>query len=293
MFYSLPRFKYYRPGSLDELLELIDRLEDYKILAGGTDLLIDLRIRRYRVENVVDINGVKELDYIIDEGDTVRIGALTRLQKLLDTSTIYEKIPILYEAVYSMASWQIRCRATIGGNLCNASPAADTAPPLLVLDAKLRLASVNGERVVDVREFFKGPRETVLEKNEVLKEIIVPVPIGYGYSYIKFGRRSSFTLSIASVASMVKVVDGVFSDVRVALGSVAPKPVRSLSVEKALVGREVSIEAIEDASKSVVEDISPITDVRGSASYRRELSIVLTRDSILRSLKRIGLDLGV
>ncbi len=288
MFYSLPCFEYYRPGSLEELLELIDRLSDYRIIAGGSDLLNDMRIGRYRPRAVVDINGVRELDYIVNEGSVVRIGALARLQRLLESSVIREKTPLLYEAVYNMASWQIRCRATIGGNLCNASPAADTAPPLLAYDAELVLASVNGERVVKAREFFRGPRETVLERNEVLKEVRVPVYSGWGWCFSKFGRRNSFTLSIVSVAVLLSVEDNVFKDIRVALGSVAPRPVRAASVEEALRGRNVSVDVIEEASRLVVNDISPISDVRASEWYRRKLSIVLVRDSIVKALERIG-----
>ncbi len=292
MFYNIPRFSYHKPSNLDEALELLDRLGDAKIIAGGTDLLIDLRIGRYSPRNIIDINRVKELKYIVDEGEYIRIGALTRLQEIIESKVIKEKIPLLHEAVYQMASWQIRSRGTIGGNLCNASPAADTAPPLLVLEAKLKLVSIDGERIVDIRDFFKGPRETVLRHNELLKEIIVPVYHGYGYSYLKLGRRNSFTLSIVSVATMVRVEDGVFSDVRIALGSVAPTPVRAHSVEKYLKDRGVSMEVIREGVELVVNDISPITDVRASAEYRRSMSIVLTYDSIVTSLKRIGIEVG-
>ncbi len=199
---------------------------------------------------------------------------------------------MLAEAVNQMASWQIRNIATIGGNLCNASPAADTAPPLYVLNAELKLVSVEGERIVPVTKFFHGPRKTELKKNELLAEIIIPVEKDAGASAIKLGRRNAFTLSIVAVATLVKVSDNKFADVRVALNSVAPTPVRAPSIEKALIGKEVSLEAVEEASKLVVNDIKPISDVRASADYRREMSIVLTRDSLLRSLERIGLKLG-
>ena len=288
MFYRLPEFNYYKASTLREALELVDRLEDFKVIAGGTDLVMDLRIGRYKPRNIVDISEIKELDYIVDEGDYVRIGALAKLQNIMESPIVRTKAPVLAEAIYQMASWQIRNVATIGGNLCNASPAADTAPPLMVLEAKLKLVSKDGERIVPVTEFFLGPRKTVLKKNELLAEIIVPYEKDAGSSMIKLGRRSAFTLSIVAVATLVKVENGKFKDVRVALNSVAPKPVRARSVEEALKDKKVSLEAIEEASKLVVNDISPISDVRASAEYRREMSIILTRDSLLKSLERIG-----
>ncbi len=290
MFYSLPQFKYYKPQALDEALKLLNELDEARVIAGGTDLLIDMRIGRYRPKNIIDINDLNELKYIVDDGNWIRIGALTRLQELIDSEIVREKLPILYEAVYHMASWQIRNMATIGGNLCNASPAADTAPPLMVLEAKLRVISIEGERTIDVREFFLGPRKTVLKRNELLKEIMVPVYKDYGYSYMKLGRRNSFTLSIVSVASLLKVEDNVFSDVRIALNSIAPTPIRAFSAEKYLVGRKVTIDSIKAASKLVVKDISPITDIRATAEYRRDMAIVLTYDALKVALKRLGIE---
>ncbi len=292
MFYKLPRFNYYRVTSLEEALKLVDELEDFKIVAGGTDLVMDLKIKRYIPKNIIDISRVKELDYIVDDGDKIRIGALTRLQEIVDSPIIKEKAYVLAEAVDQMASWQIRNIATIGGNLCNASPAADTAPPLYVLNASLKLTSVEGERVIPVAKFFHGPRKTELNKNELLTEIIIPVERDVGASALKLGRRTAFTLSIVAVATLVKVADNKFTDVRVALNSVAPTPVRATSVEKALIGKEVSLETIEEAAKLVVNDIKPISDVRASADYRREMSVVLIRDSLLKSLERIGVRLG-
>ncbi len=169
MFYALPKFNYYKPSTLSEALEIISGLEDYKILAGGTDLLIDIRVGRYKPGSIVDISGLKELDYITDEGNMVRIGALTRLQELVDSNIIAKELPLLYKAVYNMASWQIRNMGTIGGNLCNASPAADTAPPLLVYNAKLVAVSSSGERTIGINEFFLGPRRTALSKGEILR----------------------------------------------------------------------------------------------------------------------------
>ena len=291
MFYRIPEINYFRASTLEEALELLNKLESVKVLAGGSDLLIDLKIRRYEVKNVVDISGIKELNYIEDRGEHVAIGAATKLQDIVESPIIATKAPVLAEAVNEMASWQIRNVATIGGNLCNASPAADTAPPLLVLNARLHLVSLEGEREVPITGFFLGPRKTVLRKGELLREIVVPYERGAGASFIKLGRRNAFTLSVVAVATLVKVRNGIFDDVRVALNSVAPKPVRAVSVEKFLKSREVSMSAIEEGAKRVLQDISPISDVRASADYRKEMSVVLTKESLLRSLERAGVKL--
>ncbi|MCD6279054.1 MAG: xanthine dehydrogenase family protein subunit M [Desulfurococcales archaeon] len=289
MFYRIPKFNYYRASTLNEALDLVSSLNDFKVLAGGTDLVIDLKVRRYTVKNVVDISRIKELDYIADDGDRVRIGALTKLQSIADSPIIREKAPVLADAVREMASWQIRNVATIGGNLCNASPAADTAPPLYVLNATLRLVSKEGEREVPITEFFLGPRKTALRSRELLKEIVIPHEPDCGASFLKLGRRNSFTLSVVAVATLVKVDKNKFADVRIALNSVAPTPVRARKAEECLKGKEISLNNITEAAKLVLHDISPISDVRASAEYRKDMSVVLTRDSLIKSLERVGI----
>jgi len=289
MFYRLPEFNYYRPTTLKEALHLLSELEDAKVLAGGTDLLIDLRIRRYRPKNIIDISRLKELKYIIDEGDKVRIGSLTTLQELIESPIIRSKAPLLAEAAYNMSSWQIRNIATIGGNLCNASPAADTAPPLMIYEAKLKLISIDGERAVPITKFFKGPRKTELRSNEILAEIEIPYVKDVGSSFIKLGRRDAFTLSIVAVATAVSVKNGKFSDVRISLNAVAPTPIRAYTAENYLKGKDVTIDEIKKAAELVLKDISPISDVRASAEYRKEMSVLLTIDSIVKSLDRLGI----
>ena len=292
MFYRIPEINYIYVSKLDEALEVLHTLDNARVLAGGTDLVMDLKIGRIRPETIVDISRVDELKYIKDEGDYLRIGALTTLQDIVESSLVRAKAPVLVKAVNEMASWQVRNVATIGGNLCNASPAADSAPPLMVLEARLILASREGEREVPITQFFKGPGKTVMRPDELLKEIIIPYERGSGQHYIKLGRRDAFTLSIVSVAALVKVSNGKFSDVRIALNSVAPTPVRAYDAENALKGREVNLENIENASKLVLNSISPITDVRASAEYRKEMSVVLTRDALLAALKDLGINLG-
>ncbi len=289
MFYKLPDFNYYRPKTLKEALILVSELNDFKILAGGTDLIIDMRIKRYVPRNIIDISSINELKYIVDEGDRVRIGALTTLQELLESRIIKDKLLLLAEAIESMASWQIRNLATIGGNLCNASPAADTAPPLLVYEAKVKVRSLKGEREIPISKFFLGPRKTALEKNEILTEIVVPYVKNVGTAFMKLGRRKAFTLSVVSVATLVSVNGDSFAEARIALGAVAPTPIRAYTVESYLKGKKVGLDVISEGAKLVLKDISPISDVRASAEYRKDMSVVLTRDALVKSLERLGL----
>jgi carbon-monoxide dehydrogenase medium subunit len=286
--YRLPHFEYHRPKTLNEALELLSKLEDAKILAGGTDLLVDLRIGRYRPKHIIDISGLRELKYVVDTGEALRIGALTSIQELLDSPLVSAKTPLLREALEKFAYWQIRNMATIGGNLCNASPAADTAPPLLVYDAVLKAASVSGERYIPISEFFYGPRQTALRKDELLVEVIIPYRkfVGYGYAYGKVGRRRGHDISIVAVAVALALDGSLIRDARVALNSVAPTPVRAKSVEKFLIGRDASIYVFEEASKLVENDISPITDVRAPAEYRLHMAKLLIKELLVEAYRR-------
>ncbi|MGC9181906.1 FAD binding domain-containing protein [Thermogladius sp.] len=282
MFYKLPSFEYYRARSVEEAVELASKLGDYKYLAGGTDLLVDLKIGRYRPRAVIDLGGLRELRYVVDEGSKVRIGALTTLEEILRSDVVKKKLPLLHQAVYNMASWQIRSVATIGGNIANASPAADTAPPLLVHGALVKLRGPRGSRSIPLRDFILGPRKTALETGEMIAEFEVPVVEGLSeyWAYRKFGRRSAFTLSVVGLALGVEVRPGGELRFRVALNSVAPRPVRAATVEEYLNEKGLSDESIETASRLVQQDISPITDVRATAEYRRHLASALLRDAL-------------
>jgi carbon-monoxide dehydrogenase medium subunit len=281
----LPKFNYFSPSSLGETFKM---LKDYKgksrLLAGGTDLLVKMKKGAVSPDVVVDLSKISELSFIELAGGSLRIGGLTRLADIGESSLVREKAPALAEAIDVLASSQVRNRATIAGNLCNASPAADTAPPLLALDASVKLQSPDGERIVPLAEFFLGPEQTVAKPEEVLTEVIIPLQEGTS-AFIKLGRRKAFTLSVTSVAAFARVNKGRFEEVRVALGAVAPTPMRARKVEEALKGKEANKENIEKAAESVKEECCPITDVRASAEYRTEMSYVLTK----RVLGKTGL----
>ena len=279
----LPRFEYFAPDSLRNIVALLKEYgEEAALLAGGTDLLSNIK-RLSRSPNViVDLNRVLALSFIEIKKDVLHIGAATVLNEIKKSPVVQERAPLLAEAIGVLASNPIRNRATIGGNLCNASPAADTAPPLLALDASLTLQGPDSERTVAISEFFRGPGQTVRRPDEVVKEVIIPFKKGRS-TFLKLGRRKGFTLSIASVAAFGVIRDGNFEELRVALGAVAPTPVRCRKVEEALRGVAATEERIENAARLVNEEVNPITDVRASAAYRKEMSYVLTK----RALKKI------
>ncbi|MEM1696310.1 MAG: xanthine dehydrogenase family protein subunit M [Desulfurococcaceae archaeon] len=288
MMFKLPDFTYLRPSTLVEALELLSKLEDAMILAGGTDLVVDLKIGRYKPTYIIDIGGLKELKFIDDNGWVLRIGALTTIQEILESHAVALKTPLIKDVAEKFAYWQIRNIATIGGNLCNASPASDMAVPLLIYNATLRSVSVSGERYTSIEEFFVAPRRTVLRKDELLAEVLIPYREleGAGTAYAKVGRRRGHDLSVVAVAVALKVDGGVIVDARVALNSVAPRPLRAKSVEERLVGREPSLDTFKEAAEAVANDISPITDVRAPAEYRLYMSKVLIRELLAEAYRK-------
>ena len=282
------KYDYYEPKSLNEAIEILSKYgPSAKILAGGTDLLILIKMGVLKPKCIVNIKKISDLNGIREHKDQLIIGALTKLRTLEKSKIIKENFTALYEAVKSMASIQIRNMATVGGNLCNASPAADTAPPLMVFNAFLRIAGPDREKIIPITSFFKGPKRTILNHNEILTEIILSYPSSRtGSAFIKIA-RTAMDLAKANVA--VKLVireDNVVEDVAVALGSVAPTPVRAFSVEKYLHGKIFSEEIALEASKLVVKDISPITDARSTAEYRRYISKVITYEALVKAFRR-------
>ena len=281
----LSRFEYFEPTSLSDVMTLLKEHGDKAtLLAGGTDLLVWMKKRAVRSSVVVDLNKVPELSFIDVKGEDLRIGAATRLNDVKDSKAVQDRAPVLSEAIRVLATDAIRNRATIGGNLCSASPAADTAPPLLALDASVVLQGPHGNRTLPLSEFLIGPGQTLRKSDEVLRELTIHHKDGRS-GFLKLGRRKGFTLSIASVAVFAVMTNGKFEDVRIAAGAVAPTPVRSKKAEEMLKGAAVNQENIERAAQLVEQEVNPITDVRASAAYRRAMACVLTR----RVLKKLAL----
>lgn len=284
----LPSFNYYAPQTISEAVRQLSELQNAVILAGGTDLIVAMKQKGIKPYNIVSLKRLKdELSYIRQEDGKVVIGAMTTFDVLEKSSIMRENFKVLHEAISKIAAYQIRNMATIGGNLCNASPAADTAPPLLVLNAKLRAIGPEGEREIPIEKFFVGPGKTALQKGGILKEIEIPImPPNSGAAFIKLGRRRSEDISIASASAFVQMEDKTIKDVRIALGSVAPTPIRAYEAEKVLKGKEMSEQLLKEAGERAMKECNPITDVRASAEYRRAMVRVLTKAALETAANR-------
>jgi CO/xanthine dehydrogenase FAD-binding subunit len=286
---TLPPLEYYfQPKTVSDAVSLLVSYgEEAKILAGGTDLLVLMRSRALRPECIIDITRVPGLDYIsYHDEDGLRIGALATLRAVELSKVVKDKYLVLYEAVQQMGSTQVKNMGTVVGNLCRASPAADTAPPLLVLEAEVRIAGPIETRTVPLEGFFIGPGQTVLEYYEMVTEIIVPgLPAGTGMAFLR-ATRVAADLAKVNVAAAVTVKNGACEDARIALGGVAPTPIRARKAEEVLKGEKLGDGVVQEAAEIAATEIRPIDDLRSSAEYRQELSKVLVRRAIRLSQQR-------
>lgn len=284
------RFELLQPRSLTEALEMKrDYGEKARVLAGGTDLLVLLKDGKLKTDAVMSLRNLGELNFIREERQGVTLGALVSHNAVATSSIVRQKFPDLAEACAQVGATQIQNLGTVGGNLCNASPAADTAPPLLLLDALLTLASTRGERRIAIHDFFLGPRQTVLQADEILKEIVIPQTTGRrGATYLKLGRRQAMEIAIVGlgVAIHLNGSDRVVSECRVAMGSVAPTVVRARGAEAILRDREITSELVDEVAAVAAEAARPISDVRASAQYRLDMIRVLCRQATHAALAR-------
>lgn len=279
---SVTTFEYLTPGGLPNVLLLLDELkaEKVSVLAGGTDLIPGLRRGTKEAAYVVDLRGAG-LDHLVFDEGQARIGAMVTFARLSRHPEALRWLPALAEAAAKVGGVQTRTLATIGGNLCEAVPSNDAGPPLLAHDASVRLQAKGRERLVAVEEFFIGPRRTVLEPGEILTEIVVPLRADFRARFLRAGRRQSLTLSVVCVAAGVALRDGgQITTARIALGAVAPTPIRARKAERILEGRTVTRELLAEAAATAATETSPITDLRASAEYRRTLSRVLVRRAL-------------
>ncbi|MGC8569614.1 MAG: FAD binding domain-containing protein [Nitrososphaeria archaeon] len=278
----MPEFDYARPSSLNEALKLLEQDGAYPI-AGGTDIIILIGDGKLKPRLLVDLGGLG-LSYIREEKEDVVIGATTTFQELADSELI-GRYTCLSESARNVGTWQIRNLGTIGGNLANASPAADSAPPLLVLDARVVIARRDGEREVALSEFFVGSRKTVLNKGEIIKEVrFSRKGSDFRCRWERIGRRSQNTLSVVSVAVGGSVDGEIIRNARIALGAVAPTPMLVRGAMRELEGRQLLDETINKAAELASEESRPITDVRGTMQYRKLAIRVLTA-RLLRSIR--------
>ncbi len=280
-----------RPLTVAEAVSLLATRPDARPIAGGTDLMVQLRDGRRSAAYLVDIGGLGLAElHRTDEG--FEVGAATPMDLLAADPGIRIHFPALAEAAGTVGAWPIQCRATIGGNLANASPAADTAPALLVAEASLTLASTSGTRRIPAAEFFLGPGCSALTPGELLVSVGLPVdriPRGCRTveRFVKVGPRREQVISVVSLAARATVrADGTLDSVRIALGSVAPTPVRARHAEAAAAGRQPDEAMRREAVRALQRDIAPIDDVRATAAYRRIVAAVLL-DRFLREVSRV------
>lgn len=279
--------EYIIPQTVAEALSVLAQ-EGAHPLAGGTDLLVSMRAGISTPVRLVDLAGLG-LNYIREENDIIRIGATTTFSEILASDYIAEALSCLTEASAQIGAMQCRNVATIGGNLCSAVPSADSAPPLLVLDAMVRVATAGGERSLTLEEFFAGPKQTVLQRGELLTEIRVPTPPPRtGTRFYKLGRRRAMTLAVVNAAARISVEKDTRTVryARIALGAVAPTPIRARAAEALLEGRPISEAAIEEAATRAANETSPISDLRASAAYRRAMSRVLVKRALTDAWRR-------
>jgi len=274
---------YVAPTSLEQAVVQLQELGEVTILAGGTDLMPQANAGRVRFKRtLMNIRRIPELRGIVREDGEIRIGALVTIGEMMAHPLVREHLPLLISAGDQFASAQIRNAGTIGGNICNASPAGDTLVPLMVLGASVELVSKPDDtlfrRNMPLPEFFVGPGKTRLAPAELLSAVLLPIPPkGFVARFHKFGTRPALDISAISIGIGGVLKDGIFSQVRVAFGAVAPTPVCGSATQEALEGKKLDAATIAAAAKIAQDEVHPISDVRASAWYRKEMIHNMTR----------------
>lgn len=283
----LPALELHEATSLDEAATLLARYApDVRVLAGGTDVLVDLKTRRGTVGHLVSIQRIASLRGVNETAGGLTVGALTTLSELDASPIVAGRYPVIRDATSLMAAPQIRNAATVGGNIAGGVPCADLPPVLMVLDASVILWSAGEERTVPLAEFLLGPRRTILRPDEVLTAVTVPAPAqGSGAAYARFALRDGNAIAVAAVAVGLSLdADLTVLSARIALGAVAPTPRLVEAAGAMLAGRRLGgldhEPGIDDVAEAAMAAAEPITDIRGTAGFRRRLVGILTRRAI-------------
>ncbi len=282
--------QYFVPVTLDDALQLLDKYgTGLSVLAGGTDLVRDMNLE-FKIPDGIMWIGKLALEYIVEDGDLIRIGAATRMQTAANSALLQQKASAVARAAGKLASPPVRSLATLGGNLCTASPAADCGCALLGLGAEVQLTSKKGQRIVPLEAFYLGPNSTVIQPGELMTEIRVkPQVNGEGSSYEKIGRRQAMTLAVLNATSRVKLDgNGKCLAANIAVGAAAPTLLRIKPAEKLLVGQPFTEEAIQEAAEIAVQEIKPIDDVHGTIWYRRKVTRVLVERTLREAANMNG-----
>lgn len=285
----LPKFDYEEPKSLQEALRIFSELKGkVKVIAGGTDLIVNMKKGVIAPGCLVSLRRIDPLRAVDTKKTAIEIGSHVTVSELASSGIITRALPVLARAAASLGSPLIRNRATIGGNIVTARPAADLPPVLMVLGTKVELKSRGKKRMVPLDRFCTGPGSTVMNDDEVLTKVVIPgVPAFTGADYIKLGHRAALEIAIVAVASRITLdkPGGSIKDARIVLSSVAPKAVHAVSAERFLLGERPSDELFAEAARRAVDDASPIDDIRAGAAYRREMVAILTKRTLRRALE--------
>jgi carbon-monoxide dehydrogenase medium subunit len=280
--------KLHSPQTLPDALKLMSELEDARCLAGGTDLLVDLRQGLSTAKHLISLHEIKELKVIEERAGKIQIGAMVTPAQILSSALVSRYNPALAEAAGSLASSQIRSMATIGGNIASAVPSADLPPPLMAAGASVQLRCLNSSRETFLHEFFRGPRETTCRTGEVLTFVFLPLPPPKtGIAYQKIMLREANAIAVASVAARMTLKAGKIEQAAVVLGAVAPTPLVASKTAEFLMNKTPSESLFQKAASIAKEEGKPISDIRGSLWYRRELVQVLTLRALTEAWRRV------
>ena len=281
-------FEYFEANTVKEATQLLSNYgEKAQILAGGIDLIPRIRKGDIKAEYVVNIQKIPDLDYIGADGNQgLKFGAMVKLHSLETSKAIQENYPIFYEAIHQITSVQAKYMGTAVGNLCVATPASDVATALYVLGAGLKIAGVKGERTEPIEKFYLDYLRTSLKRGEMVTGVSLPKPSpGAGTSFLNLARTRS-DIAKMCVAVALTVQDGIWREVRIAMGAAAPTIFRATKAEGALTGQKASLQAIAAAAKTASEETRPITDLRSTAEYRKEMANVLVRRALEKALEK-------
>lgn len=278
-------FRFFRPTELKELLDFKAKEgSKARILDGGSNVLVYINEGSITGGTLVDVKSLEAIKGIETRDGRLEIGAGELIADIMDSGLVKKKVPFLREVLQKFANPLVRNMATLAGNIADSSPIGDTIPPLLVLEAEIVVASAEGERIIPLEEFFTGPGQNVLKEEEIICKVRFPLPEKGRGGHVKLGLRRGASCSVASVAVWVVADENRVEDIRIALGGVAPTPIRARRSEAAFKGQSLDWDRIAELSERVTDEISPITDVRGSAEYRKQVSAALLAKAVRQAL---------
>lgn len=283
-------FNFVKPNSLQDAVALLSgESSNVRVLAGGTDVLIELKFDRSKTpDTIMSLKNLDELNFIRwDSNEGLSIGAMTTISSIEKSQVIQEKFPALFDGASSIGSVQVRNLGTMGGNICRAAPSGDLIPALVAYGANAVIQGPRGQRIVPLDGFFTGPGQTVLNKGEILFKLRIPAKASrLSAAYLKLGKRNAMEISTVGVAVALEMDGETCTDCRIALGSVAPTVIRPTKAEECLRGKKLTTEVIECAAGKAMEAAQPITDIRATAEYRKEMVGVMLSRAVAAARQR-------